>query len=73
MNDPPFKTILMHGFTHKEALTVMQAVKHALNESKRLIFALSTPQSLQKKLDDLLQELEAEHRAMTGQEERENP
>lgn len=73
MSDPQFKTILMHGFTHKEALSVMQAVKQTLKEPRRLIFALSTPQSLQKKLDDLLQELEAEHRAMTGQEERENP
>lgn len=73
MSDPQFKTILMHGFTHKEALSVMQAVKQTLKEPRRLIFALSTPQSLQKKLDDLLQELEAEHRAMIGQEERENP
>jgi hypothetical protein len=73
MKDPQFKTILMHGFTHEEALAVMRAVKQTLKEPRRLIFALSTQQSLQKKLEDLLLELEAEHRAMTGQEERENP
>ncbi|MCX7788766.1 MAG: DUF3783 domain-containing protein [Spirochaetes bacterium] len=68
MKDPQFKTILMHGFTHEEALAVMRVVKQTLKEPNKLIFALSTPQSLQKKLDDLLQELEEEHRAMTEQE-----
>jgi len=67
MKDPQFKTILMHGFTHEEALTVLRVVKQAFKDPKELIFALSTPQSLQKKLDDLLQELEEEHRVMTGQ------
>lgn len=68
MNDPQYKTILMHGFTHEEALAVMRVVKQTLNQPKQLIFALSTPQSLQKKLQDLLQELEEEHRIMTGGE-----
>ncbi|GAB4222906.1 MAG: hypothetical protein Kow009_14750 [Spirochaetales bacterium] len=70
MNPSPFKTILMHGFTREEALTVMRLVKEALNQPKQLIFALTTQQSLQKKLEDLILELEAEHRAMTGQDEK---
>ncbi len=69
MKDPQFKTILMHGFTHEEALAVMRVVKQTFKDPKGLIFALSTPQSLQKKLDDLLQELEEEHRVMTAQKD----
>ncbi|MFQ3620785.1 MAG: DUF3783 domain-containing protein [Spirochaetales bacterium] len=66
MNKTPYKTLIMHGFTKEEALLVMRTVKQAFQDPSRLIFALTTPYSVEKKLAEVLEDLEEEHRRMKG-------
>ncbi|MFN3692117.1 MAG: DUF3783 domain-containing protein [Fervidobacterium sp.] len=54
------KVILLHNFDKQEILKSMKLLKE-LFSGEDIIFASTTPTSLQWKLEDLLQELHQEH------------
>ena len=55
------KTILLHDFSQEEAVKIMRLVKSAWTDPKELVFAMSTPNSVEMKLGDVLEDLAAEH------------
>lgn len=59
------KTIVLHGFTNDEAVTIMRAVKAALPSARDAAFAMSTPTNLGWKLSDLIEHVGEEHRQIT--------
>jgi hypothetical protein len=56
------KTVILHGFSQEEALAVMRTVKAASGDPTGLIFAMSTPVSLERPLRETLAELAEEHK-----------
>lgn len=61
MKDGSRKSIILHGFTQEEALGLMRIIKGTAKEPRDLIFAMSTPNSLEMKLRDIIEDLEADH------------
>jgi hypothetical protein len=61
MDQSPYKTIILHGFSQEDALALMRTVKAASSDPTGLIFAMSTPVSLDRPLRETLAELAAEH------------
>jgi hypothetical protein len=68
MNDSMDKIILLHGFSREEAMTVMRSVKSGWPDPKELIFATSTPNSVEMKLGDVLADLAEEHQYFREQQ-----
>lgn len=54
------KVVLLHNFDKQEILKSMKLLKELFN-GEDIIFASTTPTSLQWKLEDLLEELHQEH------------
>lgn len=63
------KVIIMHGFKQDEALQIMRLVKSAYKNPDELIFAASTPNSLEMKVGDLIEHLAEEHYEARRQKE----
>ena len=62
MENEIVKTVILHGFSSQEALAVMRAVKAASADPGAIAFAMSTPNSVEMKLGDVLADLAEEHR-----------
>ncbi len=56
------KTVILHGFSPEQALALMRTVKAAWPDPGEIAFAMSTPNSVEMKLKDVLEELAEEHR-----------
>ncbi|AFG37063.1 DUF3783 domain-containing protein [Spirochaeta africana] len=55
------KVVIMNGFTHEEIHRVMRAVKQEFEAPRDLIFAMTTEQSLEMKLKDLIVDMSEDH------------
>ena len=51
------KTVILHGFSPEQALALMRTVKAAWPDPGEIAFAMSTPNSVEMKLKDVLEEL----------------
>lgn len=65
---PDERTILIHGFSNKEAVAIMRAVKNVVEDPAGVAFSVSTPTNLEWSVKELIQEVREEHEYM-----RENP
>lgn len=59
------KLVLFHGLSREEAVKAMRAVKAAMADPAEIAFATSTPTNLEWKLEDLVEHVWEEHKAMT--------
>ncbi len=55
------RVVLLNGFTNEELDAVMRAVRSAVANPRDLIFAKTTPTSLQMKLTDLIVDISQDH------------
>jgi len=55
------KVIIFHGFSKEELPAIMKAIKDTAGKGADIIMAVSTPTSLEWKLNDLIAELTREH------------
>ena len=55
------KVVIFHGLTDEEAAFYMRIIKQSSKEPKSFIFAMTTPNSLEWKVKDLIAELKEEH------------
>jgi hypothetical protein len=55
------KVIIMNGFTHDEIATIMRAVKAQFDNPGDLIFAMTTENSLNTKVKDLIVDMSQDH------------
>ena len=56
-----YKTLILDGFSREEALAVLRAVKSSVPNPREIIFAMTTDQSKNLVLKDLLADLREEH------------
>jgi hypothetical protein len=62
------KVIILHGFSNEEAVKILRSVKAASENPSELIFASTTPTSLEWKVSELIAELTEEHVYFKNQE-----
>ncbi|MCA1753270.1 MAG: DUF3783 domain-containing protein [Spirochaeta sp.] len=55
------RVVLLNGFTNEELDLVMRAVRSAVANPRQLIFAKTTPTSIEMKLKDLLVDISQDH------------
>lgn len=55
------KVVLLHGFTKEQIFAIMRAVKRELEPAENVAFAMTTPNSLQMKTADLIQDIQGDH------------
>jgi hypothetical protein len=55
------KVIILNGFSNDEIAKIMSAVKKQFDTPRDLIFAKTTPNSLQMKLTELIEDLSEDH------------
>lgn len=55
------RVVILNGFTNEELDLVMRAVRSAVSSPRDLIFAKTTPTSLQMKLTDLIVDISQDH------------
>lgn len=55
------KVVIMNGFTHEEIHRIMRAVKKEFEKPRDLIFAMTTENSLEMKLKDLIEDMSEDH------------
>ena len=55
------RVVIMNGFTHDEIHRIMRAVKGEFEPPRDLIFAMTTEQSLEMKLKDLIVDMSEDH------------
>lgn len=55
------KVIIMNGFTNEEITKIMRTVKGMFESPKDLIFAKTTPSSLEMKLKELIIDMSEDH------------
>ena len=55
------RVVILNGFTNEELDLVMRAVRSAVSSPRDLIFAKTTPTSLQMKLSDLIVDISQDH------------
>jgi hypothetical protein len=58
------RVVLIHGFSREETVTIMRAVKSAVQDPQGVAFTTSTPSNLEWKLKDLITEVREEHAYM---------
>ncbi len=58
------RMVLIHGFSREETVTIMRAVKSAVQDPQGVAFTTSTPSNLDWKLKDLILEVREEHAYM---------
>ena len=56
------RVIIMNGFRHDEIVRIMRVIKTLFDKPRDLIFATTTPSSLQMKLADLIVDMSRDHR-----------
>lgn len=63
MNDTP--VMFLHGFEHKQLITIMRAVKKAAEElgiqASDIAFCSSTPNNVSWKVEELIEHVQEEH------------
>lgn len=59
-NEAP-KVVLLHGFTKEQVFAVMRAVKQTLGKESDVAFAMTTPHSLQRTVQDIVTDVAQEH------------
>lgn len=64
MDNTDGKLVFFHGLSQDEAVQAMRAVKVALGDSTKLAFAMSTPSNLHWQVEELIEHVLEEHRAM---------
>ena len=55
------KLVLLHGFTHAEAIEMMRAVKAAAPDPGDIAFAVTTETNLEWRVKDLVGQVREEH------------
>ncbi|MDR1933599.1 MAG: DUF3783 domain-containing protein [Spirochaetales bacterium] len=60
------KTLILHDFSRDEVSLLVDLVKKNWPEPHELIFAMTTPVSVKRKLKAVLNELEEEHKYFGG-------
>jgi len=55
------RVVLLNGFTNEELDLVMRAVRSAVAQPRDVIFAKTTPRSLQMKMVDLIVDISQDH------------
>ena len=55
------RVVLLNGFTNEELDLVMRAVRSAVANPRQIIFAKTTPTSIEMKLKDLLVDISQDH------------
>lgn len=55
------RVVLLNGFTYDEIDAVMKAVRAAVERPRELIFAKTTPNSLEMKVKDLIVDISQDH------------
>ncbi len=58
------KVLVMNGFTREELFKVMRAVKREFENPQDLVFAMTTENSLEMKLKDVIRDVSEEHAYM---------
>lgn len=66
MDQTDGKLVFFHGLSQDEAVSAMRAVKASLPDGQGVAFAMSTPSNLNWRVDELVEHVLEEHRAMTG-------
>ncbi len=65
------KVVVINGFTREEVFRIVRAVKAASESPGEVAFAMTTENSLEMKLKDVIIDVASEHEYMTRQQ-REN-
>jgi len=55
------KVIIFHGYPDDEVMRIMNTVKQQYEDRSNLIFAKTTPRSLQINLEKLIKDLQEDH------------
>lgn len=55
------RVVIIHGFTKEEIFSVMRAVKREMGVDSDIAFAMTTPKSVEMKLEDLIKDVREEH------------
>ena len=63
------KVIIFHGIDNEEVISLMRLIKNTTDSPKDFIFAVTTEQSLEWRVKDLIKELEEEHEYFKKKEE----
>lgn len=60
------KLVLLHGFTHAEAIAMMRTVKSAAPDPAEIAFAVTTETNLEWRVKDLVNQVREEHELLTA-------
>ena len=59
--DRGFKVVFMHGFTQDEMGRILKGVKSVVEDPGKVAFCMSTPNNLDWKIRDLINDVTEEH------------
>lgn len=55
------KVVILHGFPNEQIFAIMRAVKRELGPKEDIAFAMTTPHSLEMKLQEVVSDVAEEH------------
>ncbi len=55
------RTIMIHGFTDEEVISIIKAVKKVSSDPEKIAFSMTTEKNINWTVNQLLSEVQAEH------------